>query len=127
MRQRQRSPILNLLQLAIFGFIFWQVYQGMSAGPDDAPAAAFENTFRTMRLIFLGVFASIALNFLYPLAAWGVGKLRERQETRSPQERFVVTDTAEAEPERQSRHCPGCGASLFDDAPTCPWCGHALS
>ncbi len=126
MRQRQRSSILNLLQLAIFGLIFWQVYQGMSGDTSDAPGAAFENTFRTMRLIFLGVFASIALNVLYPLAAWGIGKLRERQATWSPDERFSVSQPDEAQPVQQPRHCPGCGASLFDDAPTCPWCGHQL-
>ena len=124
MRQRQRSPILNLLQLAIFGFIFWQVSQGMSADPGEAPGAMFGSTFRTMRLILLGVVASIALNILYPLAAWGIGRLRERQETWSPDERLIVSQATE--PDRQPRTCPNCGASLFDDAPACPWCNHAL-
>jgi hypothetical protein len=126
MRQRQRSPILNLLQLAIFGFIFWQVSQGMSADPGGSPGAMFESTFRTMRLIFLGIIAIVALNILYPLAAWGIGRLRERQEIWSPEERFVVTESADGEPERQPRNCPNCGASLFDDATACPWCGHVL-
>ncbi len=126
MRQRQRSPILNLLQLAVFGFIFWQVWQGMGSGPGDSPAAGFDNTFRTMRLIVIGIIAVTALNIVYPLAAWGIGKLRERQETWSPAERFSVSQAKENEPDQQSRHCPGCGASLFDDAPTCPWCGHQL-
>ncbi len=126
MRQRQRSPILSLIQLAIFGFIFWQVYQGMSADPSDAPATAFENTFRTMRLIVIGGIAIVALNILFPIAAWGIGKLRDRQATWSPEERFTVTEAADSEPDRQSRHCPGCGASLFDDTPACPWCNHPL-
>ena len=125
MRQRQRSPILNLLQLAIFGFIFWQVYQGMSGDPGDSPATAFDNTFRTMRLIIIGAIATIALNILYPLAAWGVRTLRARQATWSPDERLVVSSPTE--PEGQPRHCPGCGASLFDGAPACPWCGHRLT
>ncbi len=126
MRQRQRSPILNLLQLAIFAFIFWQVHRGMPADPGEAPGAMFDSTFRTMRLILLGVVASIALNILYPLAAWGIGRLRERQASWSPDERFVLTETGKDEPGQQSRHCPNCGASLFDDAPACPWCGHTF-
>ena len=126
MRQRQRSPILNLLQLAVFGFVFWQVTQAMSTDPGDSPGASFDSTFRTMRLIFLGMFAMIALNILYPLAAWGIGRLRERQETWSPAERFVATDEDEGEQARQPRHCPNCSASLFEDAPACPWCGHLL-
>ena len=125
MRYRQRSPILNLLQLAIFGFIFWQVSRAMSADPGESPGAMFDTTFGTMRLIFLGVVASIALNILYPLAVWGIGRLRDRQA--SPGPRFAVAKSAEREPERQSRHCPGCGALLFDDAPACPWCGHQLA
>lgn len=124
MRQRQRPPILNLLQLAIFGFIFWQVYGAMSGDPADAPATMFDSTFRTMRLIFLGILASIALNLLYPLAAWGIGRLRERQAAWSPDARSVVTDATD---DTIDRHYPGCGASLFDDAPTCPWCGHRLA
>jgi hypothetical protein len=124
MRQRQRSPILNILQLAIVGFIFWQESRGMSPDPAGAPAAMFDSVFRSMRLIFLGIIAMAALNVLYPLAAWGIRRLRERQETWDQEERFVVSQT-EPVNQRQST-CPNCGASLFEDAPACPWCNYPL-
>jgi hypothetical protein len=123
MRQRKRSPILNLLQLAIVGFVFWQVSRAMGADPGDDPAATFDSVYRSIRLIAVAVVAMAALNLLYPLAAWGIGQLRERQRAWNPQ-RSAVAPPAATEP--VDAHCPGCGASLFDDAPTCPWCGHAL-
>lgn len=39
-----------------------------------------------------------ALNILYPLGAWGVGRLRERQATWSPEERFSVSQPGTTEP-----------------------------
>lgn len=121
--RRHRSPILNILQLGIFALVFWQVSQAFSVDPQTNPGEAFDTTFRTMRIVFLGVLATAALNILYPVAVWGIGRLRERQESWEPEERFVVSQAPS--PTRQAS-CPNCGASLFDDTPTCPWCGHAL-
>lgn len=58
----------------------------------------FDSTFRTMRLIVIGVISMAALNILYPLGAWGVGRLRERQATWSPEERFSVSQPGTTEP-----------------------------
>ena len=124
MSSRNRSPILSLLQFAIVGIIIWQVTRIQSSFPTDQPFGAVDGMFRAMRLIFFGGIAILALNLLYPLAAWGIGRLRERQETWEPDEPMIQS-SAEAPP-AESRHCPNCGASLFDDASSCPWCGHAL-
>lgn len=125
MRQRQRSPILSLLQLALTGYVFWQVFRLQSSFSSGSPFEAANSTFRTVGLIFITVFAITALNIVYPLIAAGIGKLRDRQQTWPPEERFVVPTAGE--PPTDDRHCPGCGASLFDDSLTCPWCDHHLA
>lgn len=115
---------MSLLRLLIIGFVFWQIYQAQSSFPSDSPFEATSSTFRMVGLIFLAVFALAALNVVYPLIAWGLGKLRERQQTRTPEERFAIPKAEETT--ATDRHCPGCGASIFDDNAACPWCGHAL-
>ena len=124
MRQRQLPPILSIVRLGIIGYVFWQIYRMQSTFPSDNPFDAFDSTFRMVGLIFLAVFAITLLNFAYPLIAWGINKLRSRQETWTPEERFAIP-TAE-EPATGDQQCPGCGASLFDDSATCPWCAHTL-
>ncbi|HYH12870.1 MAG TPA: zinc ribbon domain-containing protein, partial [Thermomicrobiales bacterium] len=117
--------ILSILQLALTGFVFWQVYQVQSSFSSASPIESANSTFRTVGLIFIGIFAITALNYVYPLLAWGFGKLRQRQQTWTPEERFAIPTTEQ--PTSDDRLCPGCGASLFDDSPTCPWCGHQLA
>lgn len=123
---RQRSPILSLLQFAIIGYIFWRFYQSEAFDPNSNPTGFSTGISDLFPVIFFGIIALFALNLLYPLVAWGIGKLRQRQAAREPEERFVVSRPRQRS-DRQDRICPNCGASLFDDSSTCPWCGHPLT
>lgn len=128
---KKRSPILTVLQLLIAGFIFWQFYQMRSLEPGNSPSDAaqtLDDWFRMARLIFFGGIAIVALNILYPVVTWGVGKLRERQQSWEPADRFVVAEADDQDNDSGlDATCPSCGASLFGDDPKCPWCGHQLT
>jgi hypothetical protein len=125
---RQRPSILNILQLAIGAYVAWQFQRsGLFDQNRDAVMPPMEDFFRLFQITFLGVFAILALRFLRvlaPMVSWGVEQIRRQRAKPDLSERIGIAQRAE---QQASAQCPTCGASLFDDAPACPWCGHPLS
>lgn len=124
---RQRPSILNILQLAIGAYIAWQFQRsGLFDQNRDAVMPPMEDFFRLLQLTFLGVFAILALRFLRvlaPMVSWGVEQVRRQRAKPDLSERLRIAQPTEQHIEA---HCPNCGASLFEDSATCPWCGHPL-
>ena len=124
---RQRPSILNILQLAIGAYIAWQFQRsGLFDQNRDAVMPPMEDFYRLLQLTFIGVFAILALRFLHvlaPMVGWGIEQVRRQRAKPDLSERLRIAQPAE---QQGTVHCPSCGASIFDDSATCPWCGNAL-
>lgn len=125
MRGRQRSPILQILKLAVVGYVFWQVWQLRIFDSGGIPAPNLPAMFGLYRVIFLGAFLIISMHILYPLVARAIGSFRSRPWRWEPIDRFVIPD-AETPPD-DARTCPDCGVPLVDDSSDCPRCGHRMA
>jgi hypothetical protein len=123
----RRPSITSVLSFAIGACILWQFQRSGLFDPNRGPGLPTDEFLGLARLTFLGVFAIFALRFvglLTPLVSWGVEQLRRRQMRPDLGERLQARSQTEPQPDL---HCPNCGASIFDDSASCPWCGQPLS